>query len=81
MKLNDRVYDILKYISIIGLPAFVVAIPKIFEIWGIPYGQQIADTLNVLAVLLGSLLITSTISYNAEQKRMEEIVDDNRELG
>ena len=83
MKLNNKVYDALKYIAIIGLPAFEVAIPKLIEIW---YGNsvlagQIGDTLNVLAVLLGSLLVTSTIQYNAEQKRLESIMDYNEEQG
>ena len=81
MKLNNKVYDVLKYIAIIGLPAFEVAIPKLFEIWGIPYGQQIGDTLNVIAVLLGSLLVTSTIQYNAEQKKLAEVIDYNEEQG
>ena len=81
MILPNNLYDWLKYLAIIGLPAFEVAIPKLFEIWGIPYGQQIGDTLNVVAVLLGSLLVTSTIKYNAEQKRLESIVDYNEEQG
>ena len=81
MKLPDTLYDWLKYLAIIGLPAFEVAIPKLFEIWGIPYGEQIGATLNVVAVLLGSLLVTSTIHYNAEQKRLAEIVDYNEEQG
>jgi len=81
MKLNNKVYDVLKYIAIIGLPAFEVAIPKLFEIWGIPYGEQIGATLNVIAVLLGSLLVTSTIQYNAEQKKLAEVVDYNEEQG
>lgn len=81
MKLNNKVYDVLKYLAIIGLPAFEVAIPKLFEIWNIPYGAEIGATLNVVAVLLGSLLVTSTIQYNAEQKRLAEIVDYNEEQG
>ena len=81
MKLSNTLYDILKYLAIIGLPAFEVAIPKLFEIWGIPYGEQIGATCNVIAVLLGSLLVTSTIQYNAEQKRLESIVDYNEEQG
>ena len=79
--LPNTLYDWLKYLAIIGLPAFEVAIPKLFEIWGLPYGQQIGDTLNVVAILLGSLLVTSTIQYNAEQKRLESIVDYNEEQG
>lgn len=79
--LNNKVYDVLKYLAIIGLPAFEVAIPKLFEIWNIPFGEQIGATCNVIAVLLGSLLVTSTIQYNAEQKRLNEVVDYNQEQG
>lgn len=81
MRLPDTLYDWLKYLAIIGLPAFEVAIPKLFEIWSIPYGAEIGATLNVVAVLLGSLLVTSTIKYNAEQKKLAEVVDYNEELG
>lgn len=82
MKLNDNVYDILKWLAIIGLPAFKVAIEPLFNIWGIPYGKEIADTLNIIAVLLGSLLATSTIQYHVENKALKDIVDENyEELG
>ena len=83
MKLSNTLYDILKYLAIIGLPAFEVAIPKLIEIWmgDTMLATQIGDTLNVIAVLLGSLLVTSTIQYNAEQKRLESIVDYNEEQG
>lgn len=81
MKLNDNVYDFLKWLAIIGLPAFKVAIEPLFNIWGIPYGKEIADTLNIVAVLLGSLLATSTIQYHTVNKALEEVVDENRELG
>lgn len=79
--LSNSLFDKLKWLSIIGLPAFKVAIEPLFNIWGIPYGKQIADTLNIIAVLLGSLLATSTIQYHVENKALESIVDENKELG
>lgn len=79
MKLNDKLYDFLKYLAIIGLPAFEVFIPIVFNIWGIPYGDEIAKTLNALAVLIGSLLCISVISYNGAKAKANEIVDENKE--
>lgn len=81
MKLNDNLFDILKWLAIIGLPAIKVAIEPLFNIWGIPYGKEIADTLNIIAVLLGSLLATSTIQYHVDNNALAKIIDDNRELG
>lgn len=60
---NSNLYDILKWISIIGLPALVVAIPSLFEVWGIPYGEQIAKTLQIIAVLLGTWIGVSNVNY------------------
>ena len=65
---NDKVYDVLKYIAMIALPALAVFVRAFFTIWGIPYGEQIGDTLMCLNVLLGSLLGISTIAYNKSQK-------------
>jgi len=81
MKLSDNLYDILKWLAIIGLPAVKVAIEPLFNIWGIPYGKEIADTLNIIAVLLGSLLATSTIQYHVTNKGLSDIIDRNKELG
>ena len=75
--MSNRMYDVLKYLAIIGLPAFEVFIPIVFNIWGIPYGDQISQTLNAIAVLIGSLLCVSSISYNKAQK----VADNNKELG
>ena len=60
---NSKIYDILKWVSIIGLPALVVAIPNLFAVWGIPYGEQIAKTLQIVAVLLGTWIGVSNVNY------------------
>ena len=66
--LDDKVYDVLKYVAMIALPALAVFVRAFFTIWGIPYGEQIGDTLMCLNVLLGSLLGISSIGYNKSQK-------------
>lgn len=66
MILPNWLYDILKWLALLCLPAFKNAIPRLFEIWGWPLGQQIADTLDVVQVVLGALLGLSCATYKAE---------------
>ena len=65
LKMDNKVFDILKWIAIVALPAlstFVVVISKIWG-WG-DLGSMIAQTITAVAVLLGALLGISTIQYN-----------------
>lgn len=65
MKLNDKIYDWLKWIAIVALPAistFIVVLGKIWN-WG-DIAPMVAQTITAVAVLLGALLGISTIQYN-----------------
>lgn len=65
MKLHDKVYDILKWVAIVALPAlstFIVVLGKIWN-WG-DIAPMVAQTITAVAVLLGALLGISTIQYN-----------------
>jgi len=62
--MTNKVYDILKWISIIVLPAvstFIVVISKIWG-WG-DLGSLIAQTITAVAVLLGTILGISNYKY------------------
>lgn len=62
--LNDKWYDILKWIAIIALPALSTFIVVISKIWGwAEMGSMIAQTITAVAVLLGTLLGISSFSY------------------
>lgn len=65
MKLSDKVYDILKWIAIVCLPALSTFIVVISKIWGwADMGSMIAQTITAIGVLLGALLGISSIQYN-----------------
>ena len=64
MKLNSRVYDILKWITMIVLPALATAYVGLSAIWGFPYADEVAKTTAVICTLLGALLGISTAEYN-----------------
>ena len=62
-KLKDSVYDVLKWIALICLPALGVAYSALAGVWGWPYADESARTVNAICVLLGALLGISTAEY------------------
>ena len=67
MKLNNKVYDILKYVTMIGLPALTTLWLTLASIWSFPYGEPIGATLGAVTVFLGALLGISTAQYNKDK--------------
>lgn len=63
MVLKNSVYDILKYIAQIGLPALGALYFALSTIWGFPYGEQIVGTITAIDAFLGALLGISTVQY------------------
>ena len=64
MKLPNKVYDVLKWIVCIVIPALTTAYVGLSSVWGWPYAESIAKTSAIVCTLLGSILGLSTISYN-----------------
>ena len=64
MKLPNEVYDILKWIVMICIPALTTAYCGLAAIWGWPYAAEVAKTSAVICTLLGALLGISTAEYN-----------------
>lgn len=65
MIFSDKVYDILKWVAIVALPAISVFISVIGKIWGFAdVAIMISQTITAVALLLGSLLGISAIQYN-----------------
>ena len=62
---SNKIFDILKWVAIVALPALSTFIVVLGKIWG--WGDiapMIAQTITAVAVLLGALLGISTIQYN-----------------
>lgn len=66
LKLNNSVYDILKWITMIVLPALATAYVGLASIWGWPFADEVAKTTAVICTLLGALLGISTAQYNKD---------------
>lgn len=67
MKLPNKVYDVLKWLVLVCIPALTVAYVGLSAIWGWPYADEVAKTSAVICTLLGALLGISTAQYNKEQ--------------
>jgi hypothetical protein len=68
MKLPNTLYDVLKWITLIVIPALATAYVGLSAVWGFPYADEIARTACVVCTLLGALLGISTAEYNKTKK-------------
>lgn len=68
MKLNDKLYDILKWMALVVLPALGVLYAGLAACWGWPYAEEIPTTIMLVEAFLGAILGVSTAQYNKEIK-------------
>lgn len=62
--MSNRMYDILKWIAQIMLPAAGTLYFALAKIWGFPYAAEVVGTISAIDVFLGALLGISTSQYN-----------------
>lgn len=60
--LPSTVYDVLKWVGLILLPALAVLIQTVGPAWGMPYVEQIVLTINALGVFIGALIGASHVT-------------------
>lgn len=65
--MSNKVYDILKFIAMVFLPALGTLYFALAGIWGFPYGEQIVGTIAAIDTFLGVLLGISTHQYNKKE--------------
>ena len=74
MKLNNKTYDVLKWIAQILLPALGTLYFALSRIWGFPYGEEIVGTIAAVDAFLGALLGLSSKAYYEEQEATEALL-------
>ena len=62
--MSNKLYDVLKWIVVLVLPATATFYTGLSLIWGLPLGEAIPDTLTLLATFLGAILMISSTQYN-----------------
>lgn len=64
---SNKIFDALKWVVMVVIPACTTAYVGLSAIWGWPYADQVAKTSSVVCILLGSLLGISSIKYYKNQ--------------
>lgn len=65
---SNAVYDKLKWVAQILLPALATLYFALSKVWNLPYTEQIVGTISAVDVFLGAILQLSTKIYNDDQR-------------
>ena len=63
MKMPDKLYDILKWVTMIVIPGLGTLCSALASIWGFPLGEQVVSTCAAVTTFLGVVLGISNINY------------------
>jgi hypothetical protein len=66
MKLNNKTYDVLKWIAQILLPALATLYLALSKVLSLPYGTEVVGTITAIDAFLGALLGISSAQYNKD---------------
>lgn len=68
VKLSNKIYDKLKWVALILLPALGTLYFAIAGIWNLPYGEQVVGTITAIDTFLGTILGLSTMQYRKDNE-------------
>ncbi len=71
MKFSNKVYDVLKWIAQLLLPAAGALYFALASIWELPFGEQIVGSITAVDAFLGVILGISSVSYNKEESTIK----------
>lgn len=67
--MSNKVYDLLKWVAQILLPAIGTLYYALAKIWNLPCPAEVVGTITAIDAFLGAVLGISSVSYN---KKIEE---------
>ena len=71
VKMSNKVYDVLKYIAQIVLPALATLYFALSKIWNFPYPAEVVGTISAVDMFLGAILGISTGEYYKDKLEEE----------
>ena len=74
---NNKVYDILKWISLTALDAIGLLYSTLAAIWGFPFGDEVLKTCAAISLCIGTLIGISSIQYKKLGEKKDETDTDN----
>ena len=62
----NKVYDVLKWIAMVVLPALGTLYFALAGIWDLPYAEQVVGTVTAMDTFLGVMLGVSSLHYKKQ---------------
>jgi len=75
VKLDNKVYDVVKAIAMIWLPGLGTLYAVVAGIWHLPAPEQVVGTITGVDAFLGGILKVSTVSYNASDDKYDGVLN------
>lgn len=72
MKMPSKLFDVLKWIVMVAIPACTTAFVGLDSVFGWGYGEIVAKVSAIVCTLLGTLLGLSSITYYKGQEKAED---------
>lgn len=66
MQMSNKVYDILKWIAQMFLPAVGTLYFALASVWNLPCAEEVVGTITAIDTFLGVMLGVSTAQYNKQ---------------
>lgn len=76
--MSNKLYDILKYVAQIILPACATLYFALAGIWGLPYREEIVGTITAIDTFLGVILGISSANYKRNEAL--NVISDTEEV-
>lgn len=65
MKLDNRTYDVLKWIALVVIPASATLVLTVGKIWGLPYYDNIGATISAVGLFIAAIIGVSSKDFYA----------------
>lgn len=75
LALSNDVYDKLKWVAQILLPAVAALYFGLAQVWGLPKAEEVVGTITVVDTFLGVLLAAATRRYNNSDARYDGVIN------
>lgn len=75
--MTNRLFDLLRTLCEIVIPAIGTLYFALAKIWALPYGTEIVGTCAAIATFLGALIGVNRASYNSGIKELDYYVVNN----
>lgn len=81
MKINDKVYDVLKWVLLTFVPALLIFIPSLSELYGWDT-VKLVQTIALVAELIGTVLGIGSVTYaKTTSTETSKVVDPYQLVG